>query len=394
MKSSYRYVVIGVGGIGSAATYWLSQRGLGSDVLALERFGLDHERGASRDRGRVIRYFYHRPEYVQMAPAGFAAWADVERAMGVQLVHMTGGVTLHPPGTVVPPDDYITALDACGVGYQVIDGAEVRRRWPQFRIDDDVVGVIQDDTGIVRADLANDTHVAGARANGATVLADTLVRDIVPVGDGYTVHTDEETYRCERVILAADAWTNDLLAPLGHRINLTVTEEQVAYYETSDRFSIGQLPVWVWLDTETYYGLPSFADVPAKVSMDSGGPPVHPDERTFRRNEEYLQRTETFLCKVLPDLPGRLLSTKTCLYTMPPDRDFVIDRIAEHPGIVVCQGAAHAYKFASLIGRIAADLATDRTPEVNISAFSLDRPSLYEADPSFELLLRRSDGSR
>ena len=303
MKSSYRYVVIGVGGIGSAATYWLSQRGLGSDVLALERFGLDHERGASRDHGRVIRYFYHRPEYVQMAPAGFAAWADVERAMGVQLVHMTGGVTLHPPGTVVPPDDYITALDACGVGYQVIDGAEVRRRWPQFRIDDDVVGVIQDDTGIVRADLANDTHVAGARANGATVLADTLVRDIVPVGDGYTVHTDEETYRYERVILAADAWTNDLLAPLGHRINLTVTEEQVAYYETSDRFSIGQLPVWVWLDTETYYGLPSFADVPAKVSMDSGGPTVHPDERTFRRNEEYLQRTETFLCMVLRTSP-------------------------------------------------------------------------------------------
>ena len=79
---------------------------------------------------------------------------------------------------------------------------------------------------------------------------------------------------------------------------------------------------------------------------------------------------------------------------MPPDRDFVIDRIPEHPGIVVCQGAAHAFKFASLIGRIAADLATDRTPEVDISAFSLDRPSLYEADPSFELLLRRSDGSR
>ena len=79
---------------------------------------------------------------------------------------------------------------------------------------------------------------------------------------------------------------------------------------------------------------------------------------------------------------------------MPPDRDFVIDRIPDHPGIIVCQGAAHAYKFASLIGRIAADLATDRLPEVNISAFSLTRPALNAANPSFEILLRRNDGSR
>ncbi len=392
MNSEYRYVVVGVGGIGSAAAYWLSRRASGADVLALERFELDHERGASRDRGRVIRYFYHHPDYVRMAPAGFATWAEVEHAMGVQLVHMTGGITLHPPGAAVPPDDYVTALEACGVGCETIDGAEIRRRWPQFHLDDDVVGVVQNDTGIVRADLANDAHVAGARANGATVLDRTPVREIVPLGDGYEVRTDEETYRCERVIIAADAWSNDLLAPLGRSINLTVTQEQVAYYDTSAHFSIGRFPVWVWMDAETYYGLPSFADVPAKVSMDSAGPRVHPDHRTFERDEAYLERIEVFLRSVLPDFPGRLLSTKTCLYTMPPDRDFVIDRIPEHPGIVVCQGAAHAFKFASLIGRIAADLATDRQPEVDISAFSLERPSLSAADPSFELLLRRGDG--
>jgi sarcosine oxidase len=388
MKTEYRYGVVGVGGIGSAAAYWLSRKVGGNEVLALERFELDHDRGASRDRGRIIRYFYHRPEYVRMAPASFASWAEVEADTGTKLVYLTGGLTLHPPGTGIPAEDYTSALDACGVGYEWISGTEIRRRWHQFRVDDDVIGVVQDDTGVVRADLANDTHVAGARRNGATVLAETRVKEIVPMEDGYELRTDGATFRCGRVVIAADAWTNELLAPLGCPVNLTVTQEQVAYYR-SDSFAIGAFPVWAWMDAETYYGIPSFADVPAKASIDAGGPPVDPDRRTFERDEPYHERLERFLVEHLPDLPGDLLWTKSCLYTMTPDRDFVIDRVPGHPGIVVCLGAAHAFKFASLIGRVAADLSTDREPEVDISAFSITRPSLSEPDPAFERLLRR-----
>ena len=67
MKTEFRHAVVGVGGLGSAAVYWLARRANANEVLGLERFALDHDRGASRDRGRVIRYFYHRPEYVRMA---------------------------------------------------------------------------------------------------------------------------------------------------------------------------------------------------------------------------------------------------------------------------------------------------------------------------------------
>ena len=391
VNQQYRIVVIGVGGIGSAAVYWSARRGVGAEVLGLERFELDHSRGASRDRGRVIRYFYHRPEYVRMAPGGFDAWADVERESGVSLVHMTGGITLHPSGTVVPADDYIDALDTCGVPTEVIDGVEIKRRWPQFTIADDVMGVVQNDTGVVQADLANDTHVSLGRARGATVLDQTRVRGVEPVGDGYLVHTDDQTYRCDRVIVAADAWTNDILEPLGHRINLTVTREQVTYYATGPEFSQGNFPVWAWLDAESFYGLPSYGDVPAKASIDSGGPRVDPDTRTFEHDEDYQAQVDEFLGRNIPGMLGPRLSSKTCLYTMPPDRDFVISRLPEHPGIIVCQGAAHAYKFASLIGRIAADLALDREPEVDISAFTIERPALTADNPEFELLLRRSD---
>ncbi len=388
----FRYVVIGVGGIGSAATYWLAARAGGEHVLGLERFELDHVRGASRDTGRIIRYFYHRPEYVRMAPNGFAAWADVEQASGVRLIHLTGGVTLHPAGTVVPADDYLTALAECDVPVESLDGAQVRRRWPQLQVPDDCVGVVQDDTGVVRADLANDTHVALARSLGATVRDRTRVREIVPVAGGYEVRTDDGVIACERVVVAADAWTNDLLGPLGTPINLTVTREQVTYYDAGPSFAEGTFPVWAWLDAESFYGIPSFAEVPAKAAMDSGGPVVDPETRTFEHDEAYQARLDRFLSGVIPGLAsGRRVSTKTCLYAMPPDRDFVIDRLPEHPGIVVCQGAAHAFKFASLIGRVAADLSLDRDPEVDISLFTMRRPVLSDPDARVELLLRRPD---
>jgi sarcosine oxidase len=389
MKTEFGYGVVGVGGIGSAAAYWLAREVDGHEVVALERFELDHDRGASRDRGRIIRYFYHRPEYVRMARASFDAWAEVEADMSARLVYMTGGITLHPGGTAIPAEDYTNALDACGVAYERISGGEIRDRWPHFRVDDDVIGVVQDDTGVVTADLANDAHVAGAQRNGVTLLTHTRVREIVPADDGYELRTDGATFRCNRVVIAADAWTNELLAPLGCPINLTVTQEQVAYYRAPDPFAVGSFPVWAWMDAETYYGIPAFADVPAKASIDAGGPRVDPERRTFERDEPYQQRLEQFLERHLPDLLGDLLWTKTCLYTMTPDRDFVIDRVPGYPGIVVCQGAAHAFKFASLIGRVAADLSSDQEPEVDISPFSLTRPALSEANPEFQMLLRK-----
>lgn len=79
----------------------------------------------------------------------------------------------------------------------------------------------------------------------------------------------------------------------------------------------------------------------------------------------------------MPGAIGRPLKTKTCLYTLTPDRDFVLDRLPEHPGVVVALGAAHAYKFAALFGKLLADLALDperRPPDPRLGLFAVDRP--------------------
>src|SRR5215470_7782629 len=93
MKTAYEFVVVGCGGIGSAAAYWLSGMA-GSQVLGLEQFGLGHDRGESQDHSRIIRLSYHAPAYTALTPHTYAAWREVEEESGVRLVLKTGGLDL------------------------------------------------------------------------------------------------------------------------------------------------------------------------------------------------------------------------------------------------------------------------------------------------------------
>ena len=132
-------IVVGLGAIGSAAAYWLS-RSLGDGVLGLERFELDHANGASADHSRIIRLSYHRPDYVRLAKRAYETWAEVEAEAGERIVTMTGGLDLWPADAAIPEADYTDSLAAEDVPFELLDAAEIRRRWPQWHVGDDVHG--------------------------------------------------------------------------------------------------------------------------------------------------------------------------------------------------------------------------------------------------------------
>lgn len=83
-------------------------------------------------------------------------------------------------------------------------------------------------------------------------------------------------------------------------------------------------------------------------------------------------------------MEGRDLESarSTCPYTIPPDQNFVLDTLPEHPQISVAIGAGHAFKFASLIGRILSELALGSEPGFPIEPFKLTRPAI--TDRTFE----------
>ena len=159
---------------------------------------------------------------------------------------------------------------------------------------------------------------------------------------------------------------------------LEVTKEQVTYFAPADLtpFAPDRFPVWIWMDDPSFYGFPVFGEPAVKVAQDAGGKPVDPDSRTFDPDPENQARVQSFLQRYLPTALGPTLSTKTCLYTLPPDRDFIIDGVPGHPRTAVAIGAGHAFKFASVIGKILSELVLDGRTAADISGFRIDRPIL------------------
>lgn len=374
-------IVVGLGGLGSATAYWLARAGV--SVLGFEQFEIGHDRGASQDHSRLIRLSYHTAGYVRLAREAYAVWDEIERESGDRIVIRTGGLDLAPAGSIAPLDDYAEAMDAAGVAFERLDAAETMRRWPQFRLADDVDVIFQADTGICAAARANAAHVRLARAYSATLIEGTPVTSVSSSGDGVEVAAGGRVYRAGKAILTADAWTNALLDPLGVHFPLVVTREQVVYFKPSDpaAYEIGRFPSWIWSDVPSFYGFPTFGEAGPKVAEDIGGQVVTADGRSFDPDEAALGRLEGFVRQVLPSSYASILRIKTCLYTLTPDRDFVIDSVSGHPNILVGLGAAHAFKFASLIGRTLSELATGQPPSVDLEAFRIDRPVLTVEDP-------------
>ena len=373
MTRRFDVVVVGLGALGSAAVWALARAG--ARVLGLEQFELGHHRGASHDHARIIRRSYHTPGYVRLAGLAYAAWAELEREAEERLLVTTGGLDLFPAGSAIPPGPYRASLEACGVPYQWLDAAEVMRRWPAFRLDQDVRGLWQADAGMVPAARGTQLMQRLALGYGATLLDRCPVTAVRDRGGSVEVSTADTTLRAGRLLLCTDAWTSDLLAQLGAGLPLVVTQEQFSYYRPADpdAFAVGRFPVW-----------PGAA---LKAAQDVGGHQVSATTRGFDPDPAAADRLAGFLRARLPAAAAAHDHSATCLYTLTPDRDLAVGPLPGHDRVLVALGAAHGFKFAPLLGRALADLALHDGTEVDITPFALDRPALTTPDAQVRYLV-------
>lgn len=367
-------VVVGLGALGSAAAWACARRGV--SVVGLEQFELGHDRGASQDHSRIIRLSYHTPHYVRLAKQAYPAWELLAADADEVVVTKTGGLDLFPPDAAIDPADYTSSMDAEGVPFERLTGAEVRERWPAWSgLADDVTALFQAETGFVHASRAVAALQRAAVEHGADLRDRTRVERIEAKDGEVVVTTDAGTVTAAHAIVAADAWTNRLL---DRPLPLVVLKEQVTWFELGQPVD---LPTWIWMDDPSWYGFPMM-DGAIKAAQDCGGSPVDPDTRTFDPDPANERRLADFLGAQVGAVRG-IRSSKTCLYTLTPDRDFVLDRVPGSPEVLVALGAAHSFKFAAWLGLTLAELALDGDATADIEPFRLDRPAL--TDPAAEV---------
>lgn len=382
MTERVEYVVVGLGALGSAAAYEIADRG--AEVVGLERFGLGHHRGASHDSSRILRHSYHTPGYVALTFDAYRDWDRLERASGQTLVTTVGGLDLFPPGCAIPADDYLSSMTAAGADFDVLDAGATEKRWHQFRLPEDTLVLHQSRAAIVPAARGTATLQRLARERGAVLRDSCPVLEVRDLGSrGVEVVTEDATYRCRRLVVCADAWTNQVLAGLDWQVPLTVLLQQVTYFAPPDPglFEPGRMPLWIWMDDPSFYGFPCFGEETVKMAEDCGGAVVDPDRRRFDPDPDRLALLQGFAARTLPE-SGEPVRSLTCLYTLTPDRDFVLGPVPGHESVVVGLGAAHGFKFAPTFGRLLADLATGASTAADgpdLSPFRLDRPALTEA---------------
>ena len=382
MKRDYEYIVLGLGGFGSAAAYWMARRAAG-EVLGLEQFDLGHVRGESQDHSRIIRLSYHTREYVELAKHAYQAWTEIERDSGEQLILRTGGLDFAPRVSAIPLSNYSSSMDAAGVSYERLEAADIMRRWPPFHLTEDIHGLYQPDSGIAMAARANATHQSMARRYGAQLREGVRVGRIHAGNGEIDLEIDDVVHRCRRLVITAGAWSNQVLAWFDLQLPLTVTQEQVTYFAPPSlaEFQPDRFPIWIWMDDPCFYGFPVFGEAGIKAGQDAGGQEVTAESRSFEPDPAALRRVQEFLARCIPSSLGSIIYTRTCLYTLTPDRDFVLDHVPGVSQALIAIGGGHGFKFASLIGRILSELAIDGETSHPLDTFRMDRAILQLENP-------------
>jgi sarcosine oxidase len=312
---------------------------------------------------------------VPLVRRAFANWRELERLTGESVLTTTGILEVGKPGSRMVAG----SLEACrlhDLDFELLDAGEIMRRFPAFDLPPDYSAIWQPEGGFLRPELANALHLRLAEAAGATVMTNARVGTVEPGSHGVRIVAGGSTIDAGAVIVAAGPWIGELLPEL--KPHLSLTRKVLCWYEPMrpKLFALGALPVFmIESEDDIVYGFPDFAGTGFKCASHYGSG-VLPNADAARQDAgpEDEARTRRFLEHHLPSGAGRLRAMKTCLYTMTPDEDFVIDLLPADPRIVVaspCSG--HGFKFASVIGEILADLATEGSTRHDIGRFPIDR---------------------
>lgn len=319
-----RVAVVGAGVMGLAAAHALVRAG--HDVVVHERFRLGHDRGSSHGRSRIFRLAYADADWVRLAQEALAGWRELEAESGEELLVLDGLLEI----VTSLEESSAPTLEACGVPWERLEGAEAERRFP-VQVPASSFAVLQPEAGIVRADRA-----LAAFARGVEVREGSRVRSV-------------DELDADIVVVTAGGWVNDLVEP---PLPVRVTRETVCYFRLA-----GPVPAVVSFNPDTrghdFYALADPVHG-LKVGAHHAGPETEPDEPA-EPSPELVERITAWANDVFRLDDPTPVAAETCIYTTTVDESFVLERRGRVVVGSPCSG--HGFKFAPAIGRRLAALA-------------------------------------
>jgi sarcosine oxidase len=372
VDSTVDVIVAGLGAHGSSAAYRLVARG--ASVLGFDRFARGHTLGSSGGLSRIIRLsYYEHPDYVPLLRRAWTLWRDLERESGEKLLTETGGLYAgEPEGELV--GGALRSARAYDLEHEVLDASALRARYPLFEWPDGWQGVFERQAGWLAPERSIETHLRLAEQNGATLHFAEPIESWSSTRDGVQVTTAIGTFEAKQLVIAAGAWESQLAPSLASE--LSVERNVLLWFEpTAERDAFARLPIYIVDDTDRiFYGFPYIEGQGVKVAGLHFGDKADPDtvDRNVSANDE--ERVRAWLRRRMPLANGERRDAKVCMYTNTPDAHFIVDRLADHPNVVVASACSgHGFKFSSVIGEILADLVIDGDTRHPISFLSADR---------------------
>jgi sarcosine oxidase len=381
MRRSYDVIVLGLGGMGSAAVYHLAARGL--KVLGLEQFTPAHDKGASHGKSRVIRQsYYEDPAYVPLLVRSYDLWRRLERESGENLLFEVGGLMIGAESSGVVSGSLRSARQY-GLPHELLSAAEITRRFPALRPEAHLVGLYEKKAGYVLPEKCVLAHLDQAVKRGAELHFEEKVLDwkASPDGAGVTVQTSKGIYEAAQLIISPGPWASQIMADAG--LPLTVERRVLYWFEPVggiEPFLPDHFPIYIW-ETETgeeKYGFPAIDGPNGGIKVAFHGAPhfsvCTPETIDRTVHPEEIRAMQEAMTPLIPSLTGRCLHTVTCMYTNTPDKNFILARHPRHEQVVIgCGFSGHGFKFASVIGEILADLATRGATDFDITFLQPDR---------------------
>ena len=373
-KNIYDVIIIGLGAMGSAASYYLSKNGV--KVLGLDTYEPPHKLGSSHGHTRVIREAYHEgTSYVPIVKRAYELWNELDHEIEDKLILEYGGMYLGDDGKYL--SDAKKSAKKYDIPIKEFSSKEIKEKYNILNPPNNFKGLLENRSGAVFPEKAISNFLSKSINNGSSHNYNEKVIGWEKQSKFYKVETDKNNYFAEKLIFSSGAWIKNLVPSLKLPVKI---ERQVLFWfdpiKDKDKFHYSNMPNTGWdLDNGMeFYTQPNIENKGFKVAMHHNGKFISENDLNRESNADDLSIVKNFLEEYIPLANGKLIDSRVCVYTNTPDLDFIIDFYPNDENIIICSPCSgHGFKFTPAIGEICSELVINNGTNYDLSEFSIKR---------------------